>query len=397
MTDDVRFERLARDWLELGPVEAPADTVRAALIEIDATRQERYPRVPWRLAAVSSAATATAAAVLLLVAGAGMNPLLGPAKGPLDELLGSAGAAITIPQTWVVDDGVALTIQGAGLEGVAYWRAATYDRIDANSWSQTDPRTVDRPAGSALLEGTFDNPAAEPGARTISVTVTPGPGTVGQPLISPGVPLAVDRPVTLTLLGAAGFFGAMQLDDLGRGQSYRVTASVPTRGVGGGQLDVAALRQAGTDYPPEVVERYLELEPGLLGPNALALRERIVAAAGSRVPFDLAEAAEIELRSSRYTYSTDVSNRDCSGMSIAECLATYRQGYCLHFATTMAAILRDLGVPSRLVQGFLPGEVTGDVTVIRNRYAHAWVEVYFPGSGWVTFDPTAGTTPVQIR
>ena len=62
-----------------------------------------------------------------------------------------------------------------------------------------------------------------------------------------------------------------------------------------------------------------------------------------------------------------------------ECFATYREGYCLHFATTMAAILRDLGVPTRLVQGYLPGTVTGDVAVIRDRDAHAWVEVYFPG------------------
>ena len=65
------------------------------------------------------------------------------------------------------------------------------------------------------------------------------------------------------------------------------------------------------------------------------------------------------LRSPRFTYSTDVSNLDCSSMSLAECLATYREGYCLHFATTMAAILRDLGVPTRLVQGFLPGDGDG--------------------------------------
>jgi transglutaminase-like putative cysteine protease len=392
MTDDVRFERQARDWLELGPVEAPSDVVQAAFLEINTTRQERYPRVPWRLASVGSAAAVTTAAVLLLVAGAALNPLRGPAKGPVEGLLRPAGAAIAITPTWVGDDGVALTIRGAGLEDVAYWRATTFDRMEAKGWSQTDRRTVTRPAGSSLLEGTFDAPGTELGTRTISVTVTPGPGAGGLPLVAPGVPVAVDRPVSLALVGSAGFFGGMELDDPESVPTYRVTGTVDLRGVDVGQLNAGALRAAGTDYPPEVVDRYLQLEPRTLGPNALALRDRIVAAADSRAPFDLAQAAETELRSARFTYSTDVRDHDCDGVSTAECLATYREGYCLHFATTMAAILRDLGVPTRLVEGFLPGEVRGDVAVIRNRDAHAWVEVYFPGSGWVTFDPTAATT-----
>ena len=399
MTDDLRFERLARDWLERGPVEAPPDVIEAAFMEIDTTRQERYPRVPWRRMTLGSAGVATAAAVLLLVAGGGLNRLLPPTEGPLDGLVRPAGAAIAIPPTWVGDDGVALTIEGANVGDVGYWRAATYDRMEADAWSQTDRRTVSRPAGSSLLDGTFDDPAPALRARTITVTVTPGTSAVGLPLVSPGVPLAVDRPVSLSLLGSAGFFGAMQLDDPGRGPTYRVTASVPIGGVDGGQVDVAALREAATDYPVEITERYLQLPPGTLGPNALALRDRIVATAGSRTPYDLAQAAETVLRSPQFSYSTDVSDVDCGSASLVECFATYREGYCLHFATTMAAILRDLGVPTRLVQGYLPGTVTGDVAIIRDRDAHAWVEVFFPGSGWVSFEPTGATvsalTPVR--
>ena len=396
MTDDLRFERLARDWLERGPVEAPADVVQAAFIEIDTTRQERYPRFPWRRLTVGSATVATAAGVLLLVAGGALNPLRGPVEGPVAGLLRPAGAAIAIAPTWVGDGGVALTIQGAGLEDVTYWRAATYDRMDANGWSQTDRRAVTRPAGSSLLEGTFDDPAPTLRATTIAVTVTPAADAVGLPLVAPGTPLAVNRPVSLSLLGSAGFFGAMELADPGRGPAYRVTASVPVGGVGGRQLDAATLREGTMDYPVDVAERYLQIEPGTLGPNALALRDRIVATAGTRAPFDLAQAAETVLRSSQFTYSTDVSDVDCGGVSLVECFATYREGYCLHFATTMAAILRDLGVPTRLVQGYLPGTVTGDVAVIRDRDAHAWVEVYFPGSGWATFDPTGATLPAQV-
>ena len=69
-----------------------------------------------------------------------------------------------------------------------------------------------------------------------------------------------------------------------------------------------------------------------------------------------------------------------------------RKGYCQHYATTMAIFLRELGIPARIAEGFLPGdrdERTGIETLLgRNR--HQWVEVYFPGYGWVPFDPTGG-------
>ena len=76
--------------------------------------------------------------------------------------------------------------------------------------------------------------------------------------------------------------------------------------------------------------------------------------------------------------------------SIVECFAAEKQGFCEHYATTMAILLREAGVPSRLVEGFLPGDLdpaTGKEE-IRTGGAHAWVEVYFPGYGWQMFDPT---------
>jgi len=74
-----------------------------------------------------------------------------------------------------------------------------------------------------------------------------------------------------------------------------------------------------------------------------------------------------------------------------ECFARFRQGYCQYYATTMAILLRERGIPTRLVAGFLPG--TRDAGVFETvpfSAAHAWVEVYFPGYGWVEFDPTGG-------
>ena len=99
-----------------------------------------------------------------------------------------------------------------------------------------------------------------------------------------------------------------------------------------------------------------------------------------------------------YTYDTDLGDIDCRGMSTPECFATSKHGFCQQYAMTMAVVLRDLGVPARIVVGFLPGERSAGsaVEVIRNSETHAWVEAYFPGFGWVAFDPTAGAPPQAI-
>ena len=391
MTDDLRFERLARDWLELGPSEAPPEAVQAALERINTTRQVHAVAVPrrigWRQPGLG------VAAVVALLAVARLVPFPQPANVTPD--LRPAGAALTIPPTWAVDDRVAWTIRGPELDRVTSWRATTYDRVLAGGWSQTDARWVTRPAGGSLLAGTFDDPGAEERRGTVTVTVTPSTEARALPLVAPGVPVAADQPVKLTLLGSAGFLGAVERDDLGASPTYRITSTVSRWGRDASERDAAVLRSAGTDYPAEIVERYLQLDGDVLGPNVTDLRIRVAAEARSRSPFDLALAAESLLRSPEFTYSVDVRDLECRSVSIAECFAMNRQGYCLHFATTMAVILRDLGVPTRLVQGFLPGTVTGDVAVVRDRDAHAWVEVYFPESGWVAFDPTGGLQPVQ--
>jgi hypothetical protein len=65
----------------------------------------------------------------------------------------------------------------------------------------------------------------------------------------------------------------------------------------------------------------------------------------------------------------------------------------MHFATSMALMLRSLDIPTRVAQGFLPGDrAANGIETVRNSSAHAWVEVYFPGFGWYPFDPTGGTS-----
>jgi len=94
-----------------------------------------------------------------------------------------------------------------------------------------------------------------------------------------------------------------------------------------------------------------------------------------------------------FTYSIDIDPGHTS-KNIADWLFTtdspsYRTGYCEQFSTAMAIMARSIGIPSRVVTGFGPGELQADGTIlVRDRNAHAWVELWMNNQGWVRFDPT---------
>jgi transglutaminase superfamily protein len=383
------FEPRIADWLERDPDRAPGSVLATVVAAVPAIHQRRRSHA-WSGRRISGHVPAAVAAIVILGVGASLiwRSASGPVPGGGDAQ--AAGAHVPFAATWPVDERTALTIRAAALDGDEYWQAATFDRMTPTGWEQSDTRAVTRPANSPLLDGTIDDPGSRPGFRTVTFTAIPASDTLRQ-MVSPGPPVTADERVLLTLLGTAGFYGGMERDGTNASAGYRITAQVPVRGLGPGELNAAALRAAGTNYPAEVIAHYLQLDPGAIGPHAAALRDRIVAGARSRTPFDIAQQAETLLRSPEFIYQVDISDLHCAGTSTPECFATYRRGFCVQYATTMAAILRDLGIPTRLVDGFLPGTVSGDVEVIRNAEAHTWVEVYFPGYGWVMFDPTGGS------
>jgi len=104
--------------------------------------------------------------------------------------------------------------------------------------------------------------------------------------------------------------------------------------------------------------------------------------------FERVEALERFLKAN-YTYSLDVE-RNPAYAPIDDFLFHQKRGYCEHFATAMTLMVRSLGIPARLVSGFLGGEWNefGKYYLLRQRHAHTWVEVYSPQMGWVIFDPT---------
>ncbi len=146
-----------------------------------------------------------------------------------------------------------------------------------------------------------------------------------------------------------------------------------------------ALRTASTVLPPEVRFIYLRL-PDQMDPRITALARQVTAHADNN--YDRAEAVEKYLRS-HYGYSLNPPSIEPQD-PVGSFLFRSKEGYCEYFAAAMAVMLRTLGVPARLVNGFQTGTYNrvGKDFVVRARDAHSWVEVYFPGFGRIPFDPT---------
>jgi protein-glutamine gamma-glutamyltransferase len=144
------------------------------------------------------------------------------------------------------------------------------------------------------------------------------------------------------------------------------------------------LRMAGRSYPAPLAAIYLRLPA--LDPRVSRLAAQITSSAGNE--FDKAAAVENYLKT-RFGYTLELPPSAVKD-PIANFLFERKQGHCEYFASAMAVMLRTLGIPSRVITGFRSDEFN-DLTanyVVRAKDAHAWVEAYFPGSGWHTFDPT---------
>ena len=233
----------------------------------------------------------------------------------------------------------------------------------------------------------------ETGRRAVTFRVFPTDFR-GASIVSPQSPQRIDTPVRVSYVGDARFIASV---DRAGGDPYTVTALVRERGDDkDGALTINRLRAAGTAYPPEIRKHYLTVPDGAIPPggDAEELLEDILAeVADPDNPYDVASTMVDYLQSSaHFTYDADVRDLACEGLSTVECFARFRHGYCQYYATTMAILLREHGIPTRLAAGFLPGERDDSRLFERVSVsaAHAWVEVYFPGYGWVEFDPTGG-------
>ena len=137
-------------------------------------------------------------------------------------------------------------------------------------------------------------------------------------------------------------------------------------------------------YPSSLQGRFMQLPP--LSSRIHELAKEIVQ--GASGPQEMARKVEAYLKAN---YQYTLKMEDTRGREPVENFLLHtKKGHCEYFASAMVILLRMVSVPARLVNGFLPGEWNefGRYYLVRNREAHSWVEVYLPGQGWVSFDPT---------
>ena len=276
-----------------------------------------------------------------------------------------------------------------------YWRGRVYDHFSRDQWYITGNARQDfSPTNTGLNipdteNGTLAHFIFTAGASRISLTYAPA-----QPvwMSRPGSILA--SPAGDAALNISSWNATPALRP---GETYQVDAIVsnPT---------IEALRASGTEYPEWVRERYLQL-PDNFSPRIQALAQEITA--GSETPYEKTAAITQYLRDN-IEYSPSIPAAPALSDPLEWILFEHKKGYCVYYATFEVLMLRSLGIPARMVVGFSQGagatsEEEGGVIedfsissfTVRKRNAHAWPEVYFPGMGWVEFEPTENQAPLN--
>jgi protein-glutamine gamma-glutamyltransferase len=261
------------------------------------------------------------------------------------------------------------------------WRGIALSSFDGRVWTNSYDQTQLRPG----IDGSYRlAPLREPRGtpdRSIRYRVLMEP-------LGTNVFFLAERPQRLM-----GNFRQLSMDS--GGAVYDIDADHPINRYEAesrlATIDSDELRVAANTLP-RGIDEYLKLPP--LDIRILKLAEKITASAPSN--YDKAVALEQYL-STHFGYTLEMP-RSLPQDPLANFLFERKRGHCEYFASSMAVMLRSVGVPSRMVTGFRGGEfndLTGQY-VVRASDAHSWVEAYFPGSGWVSFDPTpAASVPTR--
>lgn len=311
-----------------------------------------------------------------------VSALESPSGGVSGEFYGTE---IALGRGFPLSDAVMFRVQAPKLPAETkppryYWRGYTYDYFTDGQWYTTDSMLVDySPEDSLFVPLPFDPP--DP-ARFVFLT---GDETFSL-LYAPSQPVRLSRNASLRVRPAGG-----------RAEIIGWYASPPLRGGEAYQVDVVLnnpntrqLREALPSYPAWVTDKYLQL-PSDFSPRIIALAMELTVDA--ETPYDKAVAITRYLRDNiEYveTLPQPPRNRDPLEWMLFE----NRQAYCVYYATAEVLMLRAVGVPARLAVGFAQGEgkvseEAGAEYIVRRKDAHAWPEVYFPGIGWIEFEPTA--------
>ena len=313
-----------------------------------------------------------------------------------------------------------LKVKTEGQKRNLYWRATTLDDYTGTGWqesldlsTESDSNQVDSDS-LALLPA-----AARNQANWVKQQVTVE-ALKDNHLIASAQPMHWDPPSDATFQDQGGDIVVLSRS-LQRDQTYTVWSYAPRPT----QKQLAA---AGTNYP-ESIERYLEViqtaavpkfgtpdrdllmtvffdarfdDDPLMQQNR-ALYDVAKDVAGDVTnPYAAAAALEAWFRQPSlggFVYDEQPPVPAANQPALVQFVTQTKRGYCQHFAGAMALMLRYLGIPARVAAGFTSGSYDADSHewTVTDHEAHDWVEVYFPGWGWIPFDPTPGRGTLDAR
>lgn len=261
-----------------------------------------------------------------------------------------------------------------------YWRMLALDQFDGTTWTTDDLQVSN---GRTLKTPATLTTDSAPGAQTLEQSYR-----VLDDVSFPWVPMAYP-PVSIDLAGGTiryddNLVSAVTLSGLSAGDRYSVTSRlvIPTPA----QLDNVVFgtpAQYGryTELPGDTPRKIFDIAKRWAGDPSLPAFRRILAIQDHLLSF---------------TYSIDVKPR-ADSQTLVDFLTVTKRGFCQQFASAMAVLVRALGYPARVAVGFRPGtyDATTGAYRVSTQDAHSWVEVLFPGYGWLAFEPTpTRTNPV---
>ena len=261
----------------------------------------------------------------------------------------------------------------------AYWRGLVFDEYRDGAWTTTNHGYREM---QPYVPPRFMPPAPPHNLGTFVQTfrvLRPLPGVINAayPIQSLYAPVAALRE------DAYGTFHTP--DALRPGQTYSVVSYLP-------DLSADALRGDELErVAPQNNPAYLD--PGSLSPRARQMA--VEATKGASNEFDAVMALTGYLQRG-YQYTLDLPRVPAGRDPVDWFLFDVKTGYCEQFATAETLMLRSLGIPARLATGYGTGDYDPllNQAVVREHDAHAWVEVWFSGHGWVPVDPTPGVAPL---
>ncbi|MDH2393668.1 DUF3488 and transglutaminase-like domain-containing protein [Streptomyces sp. HNM0663] len=264
-----------------------------------------------------------------------------------------------------------------------YLRIVALDQFDGTAWKSSERKVTDVPGRLPQPDG------LSPDVRVTEViTNLSAADSYRQnwlPLPYPAMSVKIDgrwrfEPEGRTLVGDRG--------QTTKGAQYSVSSLIvePTR-----EQLIRAPR------PPSAVQREYTKVPDVL-PDVVSQTARDVTRGSAN---DYERAVKLQqwfADDGGFTYDTDVESG--TGVTAISRFLKQKEGFCVHFSFSMAAMARTLGIPARVAVGFTPGSLQSDGTMsVGLRDAHAWPELYFEGVGWTRFEPTPdrGNVPEYTR